>query len=52
MPTVLDKIVATKWQEIAAAKAARPVEKLERIAEAAPPRETFSRPSRRRGRSN
>ncbi len=41
MPTVLDRIVATKWQEIAAAKAARPVDKLERIAEAAPPPRDF-----------
>ncbi len=43
MATVLDKIVATKWREIAAAKAAIPENRLRGMAEqAAPPRDFFS----------
>jgi indole-3-glycerol phosphate synthase len=40
MPTILDRIVATKWEEIAAAKAAVPLANLrERLAEAPPVRD-------------
>lgn len=41
MPTILDKIVATKWGEIAAAKAARPEAEVRRAAEYAPPPRNF-----------
>ncbi len=41
MSTILDKIVATKRQEIAAAKAARPVAELRAAAAAAPPPRDF-----------
>lgn len=43
MPTILDEIVAAKWREIEAAKAARPAAVLMRAIEAAPaPRGFFS----------
>jgi indole-3-glycerol phosphate synthase len=41
LATVLDKIVATKWQEIAAAKALRPEATVRAAAEAAPPARNF-----------
>ncbi|MGI9457019.1 MAG: indole-3-glycerol phosphate synthase TrpC [Aeoliella sp.] len=41
MPTILDKIVATKRAEIAAAKASRPVAELRRKVAAAPPVRDF-----------
>ena len=43
MATILDRIVASKWQEIAAAKQALPENWLrERLADAAPPRDFFA----------
>lgn len=43
MPTILDKIVATKWQEIAAAKQATPLADVRKQAEqASPPRDFFA----------
>jgi len=41
MTSVLDKIVATKWSEIADAKAARPVSELHKAIELAPPVRNF-----------
>lgn len=41
MPTILDKIVATKWTEIAAAKIARPETQLRRALANAPPIRDF-----------
>ena len=41
MPTILDKIVATKRQEIAAAKSARPASELRAAIETAPPVRDF-----------
>lgn len=41
MSTILDKIVATKWQEIAAAKAARPEAEVRAAAEKMPPARNF-----------
>ncbi len=41
MDSVLDKIVATKWGEIAAAKASRPEKTLRELAAAAPPTRDF-----------
>lgn len=41
MSTILDKIVATKWQEIAAAKAARPEAEVRAAAEKMPPARDF-----------
>ena len=43
MSTILDEIVATKRQEIALAKAARPEAELLRALESAPPFATSSR---------
>jgi indole-3-glycerol phosphate synthase len=41
MPTILDKIVATKWDEIAAAQAARPERELLAAVRSAPPVRDF-----------
>ena len=44
MSTILDKIVATKWQEIAAAKAVLPERELRELADCAPPPRDFFAP--------
>ena len=44
MSTILDKIVATKWQEIAAAKIALPERELRELAACAPPPRDFFAP--------
>lgn len=41
MPTILDKITAVKFDEIATAKAARPLDEVKRLAAAAPPPRDF-----------
>jgi len=41
MPTILDKIVANKWEEIAAAKQLRPESELKELAAVAPPPRDF-----------
>ena len=41
LPTILDKIITTKREEVAAAKAARPLRELRQAAETAPPARDF-----------
>jgi indole-3-glycerol phosphate synthase len=49
MPTILDRIVETKWREVAAAKAAVPEAELERRAAGMPPARDFRSSLRRLG---
>lgn len=48
-PSILDRIVRTKWQELATAQAACPVSELERQVEALPPTRGFADALRRPG---